>query len=92
MVCSIFYLIYYLFCSRNDGICGLVELVEVEWFRLKIPSVLRMFWVIEILEKTILLLTGMENKNDSWSGTVKYLLIQGCYTFTAVLGLASFIS
>lgn len=34
----------------------------------------------------------MEIKNETIYGDMKYLLIKGCDTFTAVLGMTSFVS
>jgi len=78
-----------MFCSSNFGISALVE---VEWTRLKIPSVLRIFWAIRVLEQILYLLTDMEIQNETLFGAVKYLLVKGCDTFTAVLGMTSFVS
>lgn len=71
---------------------GISALVEVEWTRLKIPSVLRIFWAIRVLEQILYLLTDMEIQNETLFGAVKYLLVKGCDTFTAVLGMTSFVS
>ncbi|KAL4149454.1 hypothetical protein QTP88_003404 [Uroleucon formosanum] len=71
---------------------GISALVEVEWNRLQIPSVLRIFWAIRVLEQILYLLTDMEIQNETLFGAVKYLLIKGCDTFTAVLGMTSFVS
>ncbi|XP_029341519.1 protein TRC8 homolog [Acyrthosiphon pisum] len=71
---------------------GIFNLVETEWFRLKIPSVLRMFWAIRVLIQILYLSTNEEIKNLTFFETVKYLLIKGCNTCTAVLGMTSFIS
>lgn len=38
------------------------------------------------------LLTYKEIKNETLLGVIKYLLINGCDTFTAVLGMTSFVS
>ncbi|VVC36295.1 Zinc finger, RING-type,Zinc finger, RING/FYVE/PHD-type,TRC8 N-terminal domain [Cinara cedri] len=71
---------------------GISSLIETEWNRLNIPSVLRIFWAIRVLEQILYLLTDMEMKNETLYGTLKYLLIKGCDTFTAVLGMTSFVS
>ncbi|XP_060879841.1 protein TRC8 homolog [Metopolophium dirhodum] len=71
---------------------GISALVEVEWTRLKIPSVLRIFWAIRVLEQILYLLTDIEIQNETLFGAVKYLLVKGCDTFTAVLGMTSFVS
>ncbi|CAI6358228.1 unnamed protein product [Macrosiphum euphorbiae] len=71
---------------------GILTLIEGEWYRLKIPSVLQMFWAIRVLIQIIYLSTNTEIKNLTVFETVKYLLIKGCNTCTAVLGMTSFIS
>ncbi|CAH1715155.1 unnamed protein product [Aphis gossypii] len=71
---------------------GISAMIEAEWIRLQIPSVLRIFWAIRVLEQILYLLTDMEIKNETLFGAVKYLLIKGCDTFTAVLGMTSFVS
>lgn len=71
---------------------GISALVEIEWNRLHIPNVLRIFWAIRVLEQTLFLVTDMESKNKTMYGAIKYLLIKGCDTFTAVLGMTSFVS
>lgn len=78
-----------MFCFSNYGISSLVE---GEWNRLNIPNVLRIFWAIRVLEQTLYLLTDVEIKNETMYGAMKYLLIKGCDTFTAVLGMTSFVS
>ncbi|XP_026819954.1 protein TRC8 homolog [Rhopalosiphum maidis] len=68
------------------------NLIIIEWSRLKIPSVLRIFWAMRVLEQMAYLLTQKEIKNETLFKVVKYLLIKGCNTFTAVLGMTSFVS
>lgn len=84
---------------------GLSALVETEWMRLNVPCVLRVFWVLRVGEHTILLL--MDNYDDdgeeglkistllavqSMASMAKSLLVTGCETITAVLGMTSVIS
>lgn len=84
---------------------GLSALVETEWMRLNVPCVLRVFWVIRVAEHAILLL--MDNYDEdadeslkvstllavqSLAGMAKSLLVTGCETITAVLGMTSVIS
>ncbi|KAL4135689.1 hypothetical protein QTP88_007285 [Uroleucon formosanum] len=71
---------------------GIFVLVETEWNRLKISSVLRMFWAIRLLIQILYLLTNTEIKNLTLFETVKYLLITGCDTWVVVLGMTSIIS
>lgn len=92
-------------------------MLETEWSKLHIPVVLRLFWIIRLLDHTTTYI--MENnlsKNitesvglnetvllSSYSGDVivvlpafmqmvKSLMITGCETFIAVLGMTSLIS
>ncbi|XP_026754131.1 protein TRC8 homolog [Galleria mellonella] len=84
---------------------GLSALVEMEWMRLNVPCVLRVFWVMRVAEHAILLL--MDNYDDdaeeglkvstllavqSLASMAKSLLVTGCETITAVLGMTSVIS
>lgn len=84
---------------------GLSALVETEWMRLNVPCVLRVFWVLRVAEHAILLL--MDNYDDdaddsikistllavqSIASMIKSLLVTGCETITAVLGMTSVIS
>ncbi|CAH0597802.1 unnamed protein product [Chrysodeixis includens] len=84
---------------------GLSALVETEWMRLNVPCVLRVFWVLRVAEHAILLL--MDNYDDeaeeglkvstllavqSLASMAKSLLVTGCETITAVLGMTSVIS
>lgn len=84
---------------------GLSALVETEWMRLNVPCVLRVFWVMRVAEHAILLL--MDNYDEdteegikvstllavqSLASMAKSLLVTGCETITAVLGMTSVIS
>ncbi|CAG4970801.1 unnamed protein product [Colias eurytheme] len=84
---------------------GLSALVETEWIRLNIPCVLRVFWVMRVAEHAMLLL--MDNYDEdteeglkvstllavqSLASMAKSLLVTGCETITAVLGMTSVIS
>ncbi|XP_004922106.1 protein TRC8 homolog [Bombyx mori] len=84
---------------------GLSALVETEWMRLNVPCVLRVFWVLRVAEHAILLL--MDNYDEdteegvristllavqSLASMAKSLLVTGCETITAVLGMTSVIS
>lgn len=84
---------------------GLSALVETEWMRLNVPCVLRVFWVLRVAEHAILLL--MDNYDEeaeeglkvstllavqSLASMTKSLLVTGCETITAVLGMTSVIS
>ncbi|XP_077283951.1 TRC8 ring finger protein [Arctopsyche grandis] len=83
---------------------GLSALFEMEWLRLNVPSVLRLFWIIRVMEHaSILLMDNYELSDDSFkvstflafqtfASMAKSLLITGCETITAVLGMTSVIS
>lgn len=68
---------------------GLSALVESEWQRLNVPCVLRTFWLIRLFEQ---LSNIIEENNFTFMGTVQSLLVCGCETVTAVLGMTSVVS
>jgi E3 ubiquitin-protein ligase RNF139 len=70
---------------------GLSALVENEWQRLNVPCVLRAFWSLRIAIHfiTIFLTTEMPL---SFAATAQKILVSGCETLTAVLGMTSIIS
>lgn len=78
---------------------GLSALVETEWTRLNVPTVLRTFWMLRVWEHASMLIVDhfAEDKNSSMAlgvlfGMAKNLLITGCETLMAVLGMASIVS
>ncbi|XP_041985237.1 protein TRC8 homolog [Aricia agestis] len=90
-----------LFVSHN----GLSALVEIEWMRLNVPCVLRVFWVMRVAEHAIVLLMDSYDEEtedglkvstllavQSLASMAKSLLVTGCETITAVLGMTSVIS
>lgn len=79
-------------CAFCHSIYEINNFVAMEWTRLKMPSVLRLFWAIRLLDLFVLSLLTKEIKHETLFGTVKYLLIKGCDTFTVVLGMTSFVS
>ncbi|XKL63337.1 hypothetical protein PGB90_005701 [Kerria lacca] len=105
------------FCRNFIIGFGLPALIETEWSKLHVPVVLRIFWIIRLLDHTTSYImqndlsknvNGSIGFNDtvlltSFSGDVivvlpafmqmmKSLLISGCETFIAVLGMTSVIS
>ncbi|XP_023248607.1 protein TRC8 homolog [Copidosoma floridanum] len=72
---------------------GLSALAEAQWTRLHIPSVLRTFWILRVTEQLVQLLST-EYAEDSlnYYQVVKTLMVNGCETLTAVLGMTSIIS
>ncbi|XP_047110696.1 protein TRC8 homolog [Schistocerca piceifrons] len=78
---------------------GLSALVETEWTRLNVPTVLRTFWILRVWEHaSILLVDHLAEDGSSLTaigalfGMAKSLLISGCETLMAVLGMASVVS
>ncbi|XP_046611891.1 protein TRC8 homolog [Neodiprion virginianus] len=72
---------------------GLSALVEAEWSRLNVPCVLRIFWILRVGEQVIQIM-GNHYGEDTFTYyvMVRTLLINGCETLTAVLGMTSVIS
>ncbi|XP_030751278.1 protein TRC8 homolog [Sitophilus oryzae] len=75
---------------------GISALVEREWLRLNVPEVLRTFWLLRTIEHagTFFLAGywGIEDGHSPYFRLMKYLLVSGCDTLTAVLGLTSVVS
>lgn len=93
--------------QRNDFIMrhhGLHVLLEDKWVRLKIPHVLRLFWLVRFSEHIVnhAIATGQQLSDDTKAAmglTVdefldlgKKLLVQGCDTVVAVLGMTSMVA
>ncbi|XP_029722866.2 protein TRC8 homolog isoform X2 [Aedes albopictus] len=70
---------------------GISALIENEWQRLNVPCVLRAFWTIRLSEQLISLLANSDVPLR-FAATVQSLLVSGCETLTAVLGMTSIIS
>ncbi|XP_055616270.1 protein TRC8 homolog isoform X2 [Toxorhynchites rutilus septentrionalis] len=70
---------------------GISALIENEWQRLNVPCVLRAFWSIRLTEQLISLLMTSDVPLR-FAATVQSLLVSGCETLTAVLGMTSIIS
>lgn len=88
----------YLYAREYVSHVGMSALVEAEWLRLSVPEVLRAFWILRALEHAgFFFLSGLWSENDT-SGLsplfrlVKSLMVSGCETLTAVLGITSIIS
>ncbi|CAH1099348.1 unnamed protein product [Psylliodes chrysocephalus] len=75
---------------------GMSALVESEWLRLNVPEVLRTFWILRVLEHAgIFFLSGywdIEDGNSPYFRLLKFLMVTGCDTLTAVLGITSIVS
>ncbi|XP_313450.6 protein TRC8 homolog isoform X1 [Anopheles gambiae] len=70
---------------------GIATLIENEWQRLNVPCVLRVFWTIRLTEHLVSLLMSSEAPLR-FAATVQSVLVSGCETLTAVLGMTSIIS
>lgn len=88
----------YMYARNYVSNMGMSALVEAEWVRLSVPEVLRTFWILRALEHAgIFFISGLWNHVDENGLTplfrlVKSLMISGCETLTAVLGVTSIIS
>ncbi|XP_026674202.1 protein TRC8 homolog [Ceratina calcarata] len=72
---------------------GLSALVETEWLRLNVPCVLRMFWILRVGGQIIEILANHYGEETfNYYMMMKTLLVNGCETLTAVLGMTSIIS
>lgn len=72
---------------------GLSALAETEWMRLNVPCVLRMFWMLRVGEQVIQILGNHYGEETfNYYVMVRMLLVNGCETLTAVLGMTSIIS
>ncbi|XP_067007766.1 protein TRC8 homolog [Anabrus simplex] len=81
---------------------GLSALVETEWLRLNVPTVLRTFWILRVSEHaSTLIIDHFASGNQGFRSLVamgtlldmtKNLLVSGCETLTAVLGMTSIVS
>lgn len=72
---------------------GMYNLIEYHWLRLHIPRVLRIFWTLRLVGHIVIL--TYNTKNTEWIelyGISKELLINGCDTIIAVLGMTSVVS
>lgn len=84
---------------------GLTALVETEWVRLNIPCILRTFWVLRVAEHALFLIIEhyhSRSSDESLHSNIiaisalllmgKSLLITGCESLTALLGMTSVVS
>lgn len=72
---------------------GLFTLIETEWRRLDVPCVLRMFWLLRVGQQVILILGNHYGEETfTYYVMLRTLLVNGCETLTAVLGMTSIIS
>ena len=83
---------------------GLHPFLEAEWVRLRVPSLLRTFWLLRMSQQLIVAVWNMANMEifksayawsmiaDGMIVIIKSIFTRGCETFLAVLGMASIIS
>ncbi|XP_023178037.1 protein TRC8 homolog isoform X2 [Drosophila hydei] len=71
---------------------GLSALIENEWQRLNVPNVLRVFWALKILKCAYTLITVESDEPLMLFPAIETLLVDGCGTLTAVLGMTGVIS
>ncbi|XP_012530897.1 protein TRC8 homolog [Monomorium pharaonis] len=72
---------------------GLSALAETEWMRLNVPCVLRTFWMLRVAEQVVEILGNHYSEETfNYYVMIRTLLINGCETLTAVLGMTSIIS
>ncbi|KAK4308303.1 hypothetical protein Pmani_019985 [Petrolisthes manimaculis] len=82
---------------------GLHALLESEWVRLNVPNVLRTFWVIRVVQHVMSLVAEIAYARGDYRsifllgvGDVfvifKSVMIQGCETAVALLGMTSVVS
>lgn len=72
---------------------GLSALAETEWMRLNVPCVLRTFWMLRVGEQVVQILGNHYGEETfNYYVMIRTLLVNGCETLTAVLGMTSIIS
>ncbi|KAF7987252.1 hypothetical protein HCN44_003014 [Aphidius gifuensis] len=72
---------------------GLSALAEIEWIRLDVPNVLRTFWMLRVIEQVIQILNNhYGDETLTIYMILRTLLVNGCETLIAVLGMTSIIS
>ncbi|XP_014237085.1 protein TRC8 homolog [Trichogramma pretiosum] len=72
---------------------GLSALFETQWARLHVPSVLRTFWLLRVSWQIArILFSEYEHEDFNYYDMIKTLMVNGCETVTAVLGMTSVIS
>ncbi|RWS26255.1 protein TRC8-like protein [Leptotrombidium deliense] len=84
---------------------GLYTLLESQWSRLHVPQVLRVFWLTRLTEQAVLIISDSTHEQYLDTGVIrlpidthylimtgKELMMRGCETVIAVLGMSSVIS
>lgn len=81
---------------------GLFALIESEWNRLHVPQIFRVFWITRITQQALYLMmekypTETSDSSILFNGTAvldnaKHLMVRGCETIIAVLGMTSVLS
>ena len=73
---------------------GLVSFIETEWVRLNIPMVFRTFWISRCAVLFYIFLSSsptswQECNQETMQTMLKIVLVRGCETLPAILGMAS---
>ncbi|XP_076677915.1 TRC8 ring finger protein [Andrena cerasifolii] len=72
---------------------GLSALAGTEWIRLNVPCVLRTFWMLRVGGQVVEILANHYGEETfTYYVMIRTLLVNGCETLTAVLGMTSIIS
>lgn len=72
---------------------GLSTLASTEWVRLNVPCVLRTFWILRVGGQVIEILANhYGDETFTYYDMTRTVLVNGCETLTAVLGMTSIIS
>lgn len=75
---------------------GVMAFAEAEWLRLNIPMIFRCFWMCRLGIHVYIYLATSES--DAWADVdnlktlLKIVLIRGCETLPAILGMSSIFS
>ncbi|XP_076241434.1 TRC8 ring finger protein [Calliopsis andreniformis] len=83
----------YLYMRNFINHYGLSTLANIEWLRLNVPWVLRTFWMLRVGgDIAELLVNHYDEETFTFYVMIRTLLVNGCETLTAVLGMTSIIS
>lgn len=68
---------------------------EMEWLRINIPLIFRTFWLLRCGVYLYIYLTNSTMgslADENWNTLARVLLVRGCETLPAILGMASIFS
>lgn len=74
---------------------GLMTFAEAEWVRLNIPLMFRAFWLLRCAVHLYIYFSKSTTETlseENWTTLGKVLLVRGCETLPAILGMASIFS